>query len=55
MLLGLVGLGDRAVDAARLRRAARAARRASSPGWRRRASQRRSLGVKKPVASRASG
>ena len=42
--LGLVGLGDRAIDRGRPRGARRRGRLTSSPGWRRRASQRRSLG-----------
>ena len=54
--LCLVGLRDRSVDASGKRTATRRARlRHDSPGCRRRASQLRSLGVKKPVASRARG
>ena len=52
--LGLVGLGDAAVDGAGLARR-RWNEATSSPGWRRRASQTRSSGVKKPLAKRASG
>ena len=54
--LDLVGLRDAAVDrgsaSAPPRRGARGS---SSPGWRRRASQRRSSAVKNPIASRTSG